>query len=363
MSSQSRALISPQADFWLLGGLSFVSLAAMWAVTKWINPGWSRGIIAITFYASFIVNYPHFMYSYQLFYKDFYSYLRNPDAQFASKVRLFIAGIVAPVLIAGFFVLVGLMHSMVLLGYGLAAFLFLSGWHFVKQGYGALITTSVYKRIFYSERQKRILFGNAYIVWLFSWTQFYTYSATQINPLFFDAHYAVLQFPAWLQQFFLVAVCISTALAAWVLFSVWREKKDIAFNGIVGYMASSYVWLLLPSAGLVFAMTIPFFHSLQYLPFVYKFKKNEIESNNLKETNTSKILLYIFIGIGIALGAVFFQGLPSLLDRMHGPWGGDFTRYFFVISFTLFINLHHFFIDHAFWRKDNVKIQKFLFQA
>jgi hypothetical protein len=369
VQSQSRALVSPQADFWLLGGLSFVSLAVIWALTTWIHPAWSKQIIALTFYGSLIVNYPHFIYSYQLFYKDFYSYLRSPDAQFSSKVRLSVAGILVPVLITGFFALVGITHDMRLLGYGISAYLFLSGWHYVKQGYGALITTSVYKRIFYSNWQKRILLFNAYLVWLCVWTQPFTYS-TKVNQTFFDAPYPMLHCSPWLQHFFLAAVSISSLLAAGVIFRVWRiEKKGITVNGLVGYIASSYVWLFLPGAGVVLAACIPFFHSLQYLPFVYKFKKSEIEDENKsyngdsKEVRKPAVLMGIFICIGVILGAMFFYLIPGVLDVKHGPWGNGFTNFFFFISFTAFINVHHFFIDHAFWRKDNAKIQKFLFNA
>ncbi len=338
-------------------------------LTTWGNPEWSQQIMLVFTYAMFMVGYPHIAYSYVLFYKDFYSYLRNPESEFTNKARLFVAGILAPVLIICFYAYVGITHNGYLFGYGLSTYLFLIGWHYVKQGYGVLITTSVYKRIFYSNWQKRILYGNAYIVWIYAWVRLN--GSTIINNIsFYDIPINVPHFPMWCQDFLLAAVCISSLLAIGTIFYVWRvEKKGIAFNGLVGYISACYIWRILICLNPVFTFCILAFHGLQYLPFVYKFKKNELESekdapsqNFLKENSAKITLLEIFIFIAPAATQLLFSTLPTYLDKLHGPWSGV-SNYFFLIAVSMFINIHHFFIDHAFWRKDNAKIQKFIFNS
>ncbi len=368
---QARALITPRTDFWLLGGLSVLGLAALWGFTTWFKPGLTPAIMWGAYCISFTMNFPHFMYSYQLMYNDFWHHLRSPETSPTRKVRLVFAGLIVPVILLGFFIQVGIQHSSMLLGCGLAAYMFLALWHYVKQGYGALITMSVYKKIFYSALQKYILLANAYIACIYTWVRLNdTYASIQ-RQYIYDTPIAALHFPAWCLPLCEIAVCISSLLAAVVIFYVWKiEKKGITFNGIMGYCAACYIWVIaLSGSNLVLIAAVPFFHSLQYMPFVFKFKRSEIEDQNnscsdpLKKSARSSILLLIFALTGVALGVIFFYSIPAMMDKLHGPWGGGFTNYFFVIAFLIFINIHHFFIDNVFWRKDNTRVQKFLFAA
>jgi hypothetical protein len=155
-----------------------------------------------------------------------------------------------------------------------------------------------------------------------------------------------------------------------VFLHVWLiEKKGISPNGIIGYVAPCYVWVFFIPGNSVLAFCIPFFHSLQYMPFVYKFKRSELEQSQGSSVEKSGpagkalMLLIVFALIGVTLGGLFMNVLPKQLDRIYSPLGDAFSKNFFLISFLMFINIHHFFIDNAFWRRDNTKIQQFLFRA
>lgn len=370
----SRALISPQADFWLLGGFSIAMLSVVGLLTSgWLGQDWTPQIIQplfMTFIAlQFVVNYPHFAYSYQLFYKDFLVYLRSPEAETGSKVRLLVAGIIVPAALVAYMTLTGLLQSKQLMGYSLTLYIFLSAWHYSKQGYGALITMSVYKRIFYGNWQKRILYVNAYLAPLYA---FSSIDFTRKSPYAPDSGVALFipPVPPILHSALQAAFCLSTLLALGVFIRVWLvEKKGFSVNGFVGYVSGCYVWLIIPVYSFFLATFIPFFHSLQYLPFVYKFKKSELQSREKSFTPEQKgrklaaVLMGIFILAGIALGALFFDGIPKAFDSLMAPWTGAVSGTFFAIAFTVIINIHHFFIDHAFWRRDNKAMQNYLFNA
>lgn len=367
VSQPQRALVHPWLDFWLLGGLSYFCLGLMWVATdvfkldlKYEVPWWA-------FYAAFVVNYPHFAYSYQLFYKNFTHRLFGPETEMASRIRLAVAGIVAPMLMIGYFAYVGFAKNPDLLGYGVSAMLFFVGWHYVKQGYGVLITASLYRSIFYSLWQKRVLYVNAYAVWIYAWVKA---NISFSKSIYFDVAHFSLDLPDSWQMLSGWAVVLTSAASAFVLLWAWlKEKKGFSLSGFVGYTSASYFWILLPQVHPLFFYFIPLFHSLQYLVFVYKFKKSEFQSAAEKADSQQAdrrryvLMLLLFIAGGFVLGGLMMDWLPKLIDRHYSFDNVAFSRSYFLVTFLLFINIHHFFIDSAFWRRDNRDVQQYLFRA
>lgn len=364
----ARALVHPWLDFWLLGGLSFVGLGAMWLAIDVFKVNIGGRVPWWAYYASFAINYPHFAYSYQLFYKSYTARLTSPDTEWGSRLRLTIAGIIVPMMMIGYFMQAGLMHDRQLLGFGVSAMLFFVGWHYVKQGYGVLITTSVYKGIFYGNWQKRALYINAYAIWAYAWLKGNMMLA---QHKYYDVAYYTVELPrAWLTYAGWAAV-VTSAFALGALLWAWLyEKKGITPSGIVGYASATYFWVVLPHVHPQFFFFIPLFHSLQYLPFVYKFKKSEFlheQQAMPAEASASRfgrrVRLVAFIFGGFALGALFMDLIPAAIDKAVADDWIHFSRNYFIVSFLLFINIHHFFIDSAFWRRDNKDVQQYLFRA
>lgn len=362
MQTLRRSLVLPQADFWLLGGLSLVVLSAVWLVVDWghLVPV-QQGLPDWVYWAGFAVNHPHFAYSYQLFYKGIIARWRSSGA--GGRLRIAMAGVVAPLVLAVYFAAAFLTHNVDMLCKAGALMLFLVGWHYAKQGYGVLITTSVYRNIFYPTFEKRILYANAYIVWIYSWIIIHTEAARAVQ---FDLVYSIMVVPHVIVVLSTLAVIASSLLAAGVFIkAAIHDKKGICWNGLTGYVCAIYIWLLLPqviNSDALF-LVVPFFHGLQYLPFVYKYKKSEYgDAAESGMWRNPMVLLVVFALAGMALGGLFMDIGPKFADRAYAAPHG-FTKSFFLIAFTVFINIHHYLIDHSFWRRDNEGAQKFLFRA
>jgi len=106
---------------------------------------------------------------------------------------------------------------------------------------------------------------------------------------------------------------------------------------------------------------IPFFHSLQYLLFVFAVKKNEYsDGQDLSSACGREVFVKRFgrfFGTSFILGMICFLWLPKWLDsqmslamnEQASALGGSV----FMASFHLFINIHHYFIDNVIWTKDS----------
>lgn len=365
-AAPQRFLVHPLLDFWLLGGLSFVALGAMWLAVEIFGFKLGDKVPIWAYYACFAVNYPHFAYSYQLFYKGYAERLLGAETEWHSRIRLALAGVIVPMVMIGYFVQVGIMQDRQLLGYGVSAMMFFVGWHYVKQGYGVLITTSVYKKIFYTTWQKRFLYVNAYVIWAYAWLKGNTMLA---QHKYYDLTYYTFDIPAVYLTVAGWTAVLSSCLALLALLWAWLyEKKGITPSGVIGYASASYFWVMLPHVHPQFFFFIPLFHSLQYLPFVYKIKKSEfLQEADLhmeghgQSGRYTKLVMFVFAGI--ALGALFMDLIPAAMDKTIASDWIHFSRYYFIICFLLFINIHHFFIDSAFWRRDNKAVQQYLFRA
>ena len=56
---------------------------------------------------------------------------------------------------------------------------------------------------------------------------------------------------------------------------------------------------------------------------------------------------------GVFSGVLFFLLIPSVLDGLVPYHQNIFGTHLFLILFAVFINVHHYFIDSAIWRKGN----------
>ena len=359
---QQRALVHPLVDFWLLGGLSILVLGVIWVLDQFAKVNFNFEIPFWAYSLSFAVNYPHFAYSYQLFYDGFWDRLRDPDTSTASKWRLSIAGLIVPVIMIACFYYAFIAKDRSILSYGVNAMMFFVGWHYVKQGYGVLITASVYKSVFYAEWQKRILWGNAYVLWIYAWLKA---NAIFAQHQFHGLDYFTFDVPdVWLDIGAALAFGTSVATIFVLAWSKWVEKKEISYTGVFGYSCAIYLWVIGPAIVPIFFYLVPFFHSLQYLPFVFKVKKNQLRSSS-QSTIIKITRAGLFIFLGVALGGLLMDLFPKEVDLAFRDQfiNIPFTPNFFLISFLLFINIHHFFIDSAYWRRDNKDVQKHLFQS
>lgn len=355
-------VFTPLLDFLLLGGASLILLPAVMVflpvetLSAWkILPL----LIIIFFMLDYIGNFPHFAYSYQLMYQDFYKKVRgmiDPPLQF----RYIFAGIIVPVAMVIFFVFCYQQKSTLLLKQAVNVMLLTAGWHYAKQGFGILIVTSTMRKIFYSTWERRLLLFNAHLMWVYAWVMFNTGSQTKV---YFEISFSTIGFPVILEHILNYVVCISTVVLC-VMFLRKYKKESVAppVNGLTAYMAAVYLWIIL-RFGLGYdhpihpvILLIPFMHSIQYIAIVMRMKSNEVKQNHI-----SLIAFLSFILFGIVIGALMFETIPTLLDKQIPYNKSIYGTALFMFMFWIFINIHHYFIDNVIWRREGGEVKKFLF--
>jgi len=345
----------------MMGGLSIIACLCTWAFVDKGAPLLAASQLA--FSLAFVANHPHFLSSYVLLYGDY-------RERIFKQPRYFISGVVVPIVLLAVLVTALATSSQALMSHLITGMFFLVGWHYVKQIFGCVIVTSAQRKIFYSPNERRLMLGNLFATWFMSWL------LSQVKPLgaagpsdsafsFYGIGHYRLDLPYWTLQWTYWAVAVSL-----VAVGIMHVQKYIKTGqkpsppGVVAFVAL-YAWYLPVASHPSFSYFIPLFHSLQYLTFVWRLKFNQVgfSVRELKGEVMRREWVQQFWGFMLtatALGALFFEFIPNALDGQHFVSGLGTSP--FLASFLLFINTHHYFIDNAIWRSDNVDVKKFLFQ-
>ena len=332
------------------------------------------------------------------------------------RVRFFVAGLLVPLALLAFFVLGILKSSPNLLGYTVNLMFALVGWHYVKQGYGALMLCAVRRKQFFSKLDKKLLLANAFAAWVYGWSRGNVYSS---QSQFWGINYSTFTLPGWTAQISIWALGLTSLLVLAVfLRKAWSSQGKLPWNGIIAYICALYVWTsfvhIFPQGAFLF---IPAFHSLQYIIMVWKYedKKLSLEQKQTKTAAPSewrlwlqkywflvplglalclvfKIVpqgwvnsmeyeqsilfsaalaliaglflrrIFIFIVSGILLGMLGFWLVPVWLQSSLSYDQQLFGGALFLFMAWIMINVHHYFMDSVIWRKENDDVGRYLFQ-
>ncbi|MER8897362.1 hypothetical protein [Mesorhizobium sp. M0676] len=366
-AAPQKYLFGPVADFLMLGGSAFLILPVLFLV-----PLEYEGPVAATMvFVAYLVNYPHFAHSYQLFYRNFGRKVTGDGYDRSLQLRYIFAGIVVPLVMAGFFAYGAAAANTRLLGYATNAMFFFVGWHYVKQGYGMLMVDAVLKRKFFDDRDKKVLLVNSYAVWILAWLQTNT-AVTQGK--YYGLDYYTFAAPSWITDIAMLAAVASTAATLLMLVNRWRKNGGgLPYNGLVAYVASLYLWILIARVNPLWLLIVPALHSLQYLAVVWRYQTNvERDSSDAESDPQPKILSFLgplyrfrlvgFIVGGTALGYLGFWLIPSALTALI-PYDRQVlgsSLFFFIV--LIFINVHHYFLDNVMWRRGNPEVSRYLFR-
>jgi hypothetical protein len=365
-----RYLFGPTIDFLCLGGGSLILLPVLLVLP--LDP-FHASIGQALLYASFLVNYPHFANSYQLFYRRYHRKAFSCDLDATLRARYVFAGIIVPLALSLFFVGSVMSGNALMLGFAANLMALLVGWHYVKQGYGILMVDAAKKRRFFQETEKRIFRVNGYVVWLLAWL---VGNRAFSQQEMLNLHYYTFETPVVV----LVAVSgLAVATGTMTVISLmrcwWSNGGSLPYNGIFAYVASLYFWFLFMRMGIdpVWLMVVPALHSLQYLLIVWRYQigyeKDRPGGNESLFSFVSvkfagkkyQLNLAMFILLGVIIGAVGFWVMPTLL-KVVVPYDTEtFGPSMFMFIFFIFINVHHFFMDNVMWRRDNPDVRKYLF--
>lgn len=358
-------LFNPVVDFLCLGGASLIALPLFWLLV----PQSATGQVAVIALAvAHFVNHPHFAHSYQIFYGGFGAKAFGRDGDPLLRWRYRIAGLIVPVLLAGFLAVTALAGDVRTLGFAGNIMFLLVGWHYAKQGYGMAIVDSVLKRRFYDAHEKRALLIHAYACWGLSWL--IANRAVAMQDLWGLKYYtfAVPDFAYWAAVGLVIA---SGALLLLRLAGRLLAGKGLPWIGLMAYAVTLYLWLIFVRLDPRFLLLVPAFHSLQYLVVVWRYKLNEAATRETAAAETrfggltafAWLRLVSFLLVGLVLGWALFWGLPQWLDRGVAYDKTLFGPALFLFGFWIFVNVHHYFMDNVMWRRENPATKRYLFGA
>lgn len=348
-------------EFWATGGITLVLLPLCWALPRVL--GLDQAELAVgflAFYGAHVINDPHFAVTYLLFYRDVKRRLLSSELPRAQRLRYLAAGFVVPAALLGWVAYGLLARSAYSLGLLTQLMFLLVGWHYVKQGFGVVTVLSSRRGIGFDSWERRALLGHCLAGWAYAWS----------NP--FDPGrlveekgviYPTLRHPTWLEPVTGVIFLLSTVLLLLVLARKWRREGALALGPLVGFLVSVWLWTAFSGIDPLLMYLIPALHSAQYLYFVWLLKRNEACAHEGPPTfgRPPSVVLGGWLFASLALGLLLFHLLPDaldagLVDRRAARFSDLGATPYFAAIFS-FVNLHHYFMDAAIWRRENPEMK------
>ena len=346
---RSNSITTPWLDFLLIGGGSILVYLGF-KLAGDLSQGHTNKVSWLMYYFGYIVNWPHFMISYYLLYKDFKSQRK--------KIKFIWASWIVPAILISYMIFCFSINSAKYLSYLINLMFITVGWHYCKQIYGIATVYALKNGMPLSKREQYIFRFNLYSVAIVNlcWANSYQ-STTQ----YFGISYTNLFVPNWVYQCSLWSFYLSVILVAYTFYKRWREEEEskrvLPLSSWVTLLSIHIWWIPMFVHQFFYGHVVAFFHSLQYLLIVYLFKKNQIKKQFKKMNSSMLIYIMAFIVSMMLAGWIGFEGLPKLLDKTISYKREIFGSQVFVLMFTVFINIHHYFIDNVIWRKDNSELK------
>jgi hypothetical protein len=281
-----------------------------------------------------------------------------------SSWRMINAAFVVPVVLVAYYAYAMANGSQTMFGWAVNAMYFFVGWHYVKQIYGVMMVAGVRKNYFYTDMEKNLLRWMMFPLWMVSYLNG---NQSVTNQNFYGINYQTFYLPQWAVKLNLGFVTLVSIGFAALFIRKWIKTGKVIDLVSLAALVSIYIWHM-PGAyhGLMWYL-IPLFHSLQYMLFVTTYKHHEMGSNALQYSEKKERQRFYYatrigayVAVMIATAYLSFEGIPRGLDKVvpydHAVLGTSL----FLFMFTNFINIHHYFIDSAIWRRDNEKMAKYL---
>jgi hypothetical protein len=383
---QSQAVSTRFADLWLLGGASILLWAVMAVGSRFRESAESIDLhffqmAAFFSLMSIFCNHPHFMISYRFGYgrgvkfvgQHWFKLLVLPlglIALYAVAYAKFNAQISDLPLVVfanhifektGWAFRLGKLDNLGIETLSLSVLLMnlTVGWHYSKQVFGCIMVYSRYDRYPLTPLKRNLLkanlFGIAFLNFFYLTLHRPDYNADPLaKSYFFNIPMIDLGLPSLLLPLSAAFVGLSTAAVLFFIFYANFKKHRVwpSANLIVPWIAFHIWWIPILKLPEYYFLAIPFFHSLQYLPFAYRLESPKIRAWKYKDFDFClRLALLLFVGF------CAFELVPSLLDRFfETTW--YLKTWFFMIAFAVFINIHHFFIDSVVWKFDQADVRE-----
>jgi hypothetical protein len=370
-------------DFWFLGGTSlvlfvFMSIANIYRTDYSLLQQKFMMLLPLFGLLSIVCNHPHFIISYRFGYSRGLGFIfKNWIALIAVpifllcfytvaylKYSLDISDATTTIKINNFFDDLGLTFHIGENGSLGVEFLSLSiwmmyltvGWHYSKQVYGCMMVYNKFDNYSLADVEKKIIRYSLLILAAYQFVFSSRAMDRTFSQGFQDARFSgtsmtPLGLPEWLQSVLgFSALGLFIAVAFIFLKKYLNEHKKPSPTFIVSWLSIYAWWIPFIDMPEYYFIAVPFFHSLQYLPFAYRMEEKKIAKNRWYYANLSVRVLSLLV-----IGFLLFEFIPSTLDlRLMGP--GQ-SAAFFGTAIVVFINIHHFFIDSCVWRLDQKEVK------
>lgn len=360
-SARAESFRSRLVEFMLVGGATLVLLPLAWLLRTAIGLPDSELAVSFTaFYAAWVINDPHFAVTYLLFYKGARRRALDPAIPRAQRIRWVIAGVVVPLALATWAIGALATRSAQAIGWMAQLMYLLVGWHYAKQGFGVLSVLSARRGFRLSPQERTAILFHCYAGWAFAWANPATPAGEYEEK---GVVYTQLAHPRWLEIAAGSVLAASTVAVAWVVLARWRrERRTLPLAPLTGLLVTVWSWTVFSSFDPLVRYVIPALHSIQYLYFVWLMKRNEARAEEgppaFGRPVTVRLGLLALSALG--LGAMLFHIAPTFLDTafVPKPPRGQVTTdplgetpYFAALF--VFVNIHHYFMDHVIWRREN----------
>ena len=317
------------------------------------------------FYLAYVVNDPHFAVTYLLFYrKCARRQAFSPSLPRAQRLSWILLGRRRSDSCSARWLILALRtHSAQTLGWMVQLMYLLVGWHYVKQGFGVLTVLSARRGIRVTQTERRVVLFHCFAGWAYAW------ASPAVPRRDYEERgiiYTGLAHPRWFELASGTVLAASTALLIVVL--VMRKRRTGQFlplAPLLGLLASIWSWTVFSAFDPLVRYAIPALHSLQYLYFVRLLRRNEARAlEGPPHFGRPVAVRLAFLTLGaLALGWIFFHGAPELFDTAFtkklrvDQVPDDMGTTPYGAALYVFVNLHHYFMDHVIWRRENPETQ------
>jgi hypothetical protein len=340
-----------------VGGLTPLLFPLSWLLRRALPLDTAELVVGFTmFHLAFVINDPHFSVTYLLFYKDARARAFGRTFPLGQRIRYILAGLVLPALLATWAIAALATRSAVLLGFLIQLMFLLVGWHYVKQGFGAMMVLSGRRGVAFLPKERWALLAHCLLGWAHA---FATHGLPGREVMEKGVVYTSLPRPRGLDRVTLALFLASSVVLVVVLVQKWRREGRLPlFTPLVAMLASVWAWSVYSGVDPLVRYMVPLLHSVQYLYFVSLLTKNKAREREgapfFEPSARSRLGLLAVSALG--LGWVLFHLAPWALDDgfvRPRERASDLGPTPFFAAIYAFVNIHHYLMDHVVWRRDN----------
>jgi hypothetical protein len=357
-SSRVRAELPSQSrliEFFSVGGATVVLFPLAWLCQRAFGLDSSELVVDfVMFHAAYVINDPHFAVTYLLFYKDARNRALGGAFGPMQRFRYLVAGALIPLVLAAWAAVALSSRSATAMGWMIQLMFLLVGWHYVKQGFGVLIVLSARRGVRFSPLERIAVLAHCYLGWAYAWASPADPGRTLEEK---GVVYRSLAHPVGLERVTQIAFFLSVLPLIWVLVKKWRTERRLPpLVPLSGLLVTIWLWTVYSSLDPLIVYVIPALHSVQYLYFVWLMKRNEARESEGPPTFglPTGVRLGLLAVSAVGLGWLLFHGAPSFLDGvLVSPATEELGPTPYFAALFVFVNIHHYFMDHVIWRRDN----------